>query len=95
MGAQKEELPTRVEFPFTCATCPGDGVVRPARPGVDWPTPCECKSRRVFTNYQLARRLEESPKAIVRVSLGRATTAVCLRVLRKLDECGLLREGAC
>jgi hypothetical protein len=71
-------------FDLECAHCPGDGVVRPARPGIDWLYPCSCEARRSMTNYQLARVIHENPKTIVRVAHCRAGLDVCVRVLHKL-----------
>lgn len=76
---------------YACKVCPGDGVVRSRRPGVDWPEPCVCGARRAFTQYSLARVLEEDPKTIVRVYDLRATGSVAGRVLNKLAAKGFLR----
>lgn len=87
-----EHLPESsvVTFEYACPRCPGDGVVRPVRAGVDWPEPCPCEARRAFTQYHLGRILEEEPRAIVRVSELRAGGAVSSRVLSKLWLKGLV-----
>ncbi len=74
----------RVLFAYSCPTCPGDGVVRARRPGVDWPEPCVCEARRAFTQYQLARLFEEQPRTIVRINEGRSQSHTCVRVLNKI-----------
>lgn len=81
---------TVVLFPFVCSLCPGDGVRRAKRPGVDWPTPCSCEARKTFSQYQLARVLEEEPETIVRLHSGRTTPRVSYRILEKLTGLGLL-----
>lgn len=75
---------SRVVFEYKCQHCPGDGVVRSKRPGIDWPTPCSCGARRAFTQYQLGRLLSESPKTIVRVNELRVGGEVAGRIFRKL-----------
>lgn len=80
----------RIFFSYDCRTCPGDGVVRPLRPGVDWPSACACEARTGFTQYQLGRVLEEDARTIVRVEELRATSGVALRVLAKIERAGLL-----
>lgn len=77
-----------------CGACPGDGVVRAPRPGVDWPSPCSCKARRFYTQYTLGRLLDEDPKAIERVHELSARSEVSFRVLSKLEAAGLLAAGA-
>ncbi len=79
----------RLAFEVTCAHCPGNGIIRPARPGIDWPTACPCGGRRTFTQYQLGRLLGEDPRAIERVAEMRARHDVCLRVFRKLAKADL------
>lgn len=77
---------------YSCPRCPGDGVVRPRRAGVDWPEPCTCEARTAFTQYQLGRVLEEEPKTIVRVYELRAGAEVSQRVLRKLAQKGFVHR---
>ena len=73
-------------FAYACPRCPGDGVVRAERPGVDWPEPCLCEARTAFSQYQLGRVLDEEPKTIVRVAELRAGPDVCARILHKLAQ---------
>ncbi len=77
-------LPTLMHFAFECPHCPGDGVIRPKRPGVDWPSPCPCEARRSFSNYQLGRRPGVDPRTIVRVAHLRSSSDVAYRVLHGL-----------
>lgn len=77
------ELPTRVVYEVKCTVCPGDGVVRPNRPGVDWPSACSCQARKQLTNYQLGRILEESPRSILAVDRLRAKPTVAARIIEK------------
>lgn len=75
---------TRVFFTYECKRCPGDGVIRARRPGVDWPTPCPCEARRRFSQYQLGRLLGERPATVVRVNDLRSGGGVGARVLSKI-----------
>lgn len=77
---------SRVLFAYECPHCRGQGVRRPARPGIDWPTPCPCEARTVFSQYQLGRTLEVSPRSIVAVHDGRARAKTCERVLERLGK---------
>lgn len=81
---------TRILFSYACAACPGDGVIRGQRAGVDWPTPCACKARSVFSQYELGRILEVSPKTLVRLHLLTARPSTAARVLEKLALHGFL-----
>lgn len=55
-------------FHYDCSLgCKGTGILPPKRPGIDWPERCPCKARKTFSQYELARKLEEDPKAIERV----------------------------
>ena len=82
---------TKLVLEVECTMCPGDGVVRGRRAGVDWPTPCSCRARQAFTQYSLGKLLEEDPKTIARVFELRASSAVAARVLSALDRVGLVR----
>ena len=79
-----------VWFEYQCVACPGDGVVRPKRPGVDWPEPCLCEAKTRYSQYTLGRMLEEDPKTIVRVHELRARHEACRRILSKLALRGFL-----
>ncbi|HET9045060.1 MAG TPA: hypothetical protein VFN70_18020 [Burkholderiales bacterium] len=81
-----EPLPSRIVYDVKCTLCPGDGVQRPARPGIDWPTPCPCKARKTLTNYQIGRIVDMSPRAIVRIDAVRAKPPVAERFLSKLHD---------
>lgn len=81
---------TVIEFELACAICPGDGVVRGMRAGVDWPMPCSCEARQSFTQYSLARLIDEDPKTIVRVHQLRARPSVAGRILDKLVQARLV-----
>lgn len=83
-------MTSTLAFTYSCPRCPGDGVVRPSRPGVDWPEPCLCEARTSFSQYQLGRVLEEEPKTIVRVAELRARREVCSRILDKLVKKGFV-----
>lgn len=80
----KPALPSTVRFETECVQCPGDGVVRAKRPGVDWPVPCPCRAQRCITSNQLGRMLDEDPGTIVRVAHLRTKPETALRVLEKL-----------
>ena len=78
-----------VIFSHPCTLC-DRGIIPLARPGVDWPERCGCEGKRSFTQYELASRLDEDPRAIVRVHELRAGDIVAGRVLAKLAEARLL-----
>lgn len=78
-----------VRFDVHCTRCT-KGIVPPARPGIDWPERCPCENQTSFTQYELARRLFEDPRALVRVAELRAGDVVSLRVLDKLAEARLI-----
>lgn len=88
-----EELPSRVDFAFTCPSCPGDGVVRGARAGVDWPTACACGAKRSVSTYQIARAIKVDPRVLVRVFFLRARADTCERVLEKLARSQFAKEA--
>lgn len=85
---------SKLSFAIDCTRCPGDGVIRPRNKGVDWPEPCPCEARSAFSQYQLARVLEEDPKTIARVEGLRARSEVAFRVLCKLTSSRLLTTSA-
>lgn len=74
---------SRLIFEIRCPACRGTGVRSPDRAG-DWPTPCPCEARSSFSQYQLGRILEESPKAIERLATLRTRADVSRRILGKL-----------
>ncbi len=73
-----------VRFDVECTLCPGTGIRRPVRPGVDWPEPCTCGGRQSLSQYQIGRLLDESPRTILRLHECRTTPAVSKRLLGKL-----------
>lgn len=77
--------------PGPCTLCPGDGVIRAKRPGVDWPTKCVCGAKRsALTNYTLGRRLGINPRVVLTVYELVARPRSYERVLDALAAAGLL-----
>jgi hypothetical protein len=85
-GDALDGLPSKVVYDVKCTLCPGDGVIRGARPGIDWPTPCPCKARKQLTNYQVGKILEESPRSILNIDRMRAKGTVAERVISKFEK---------